>query len=228
MTSVGVPCSGISSCFNKDEFCFATYFQTGRSKMSSSLRVACICASNMNRSMAAHEQLVMLGFPVRSYGTGQNVKLPGQSADRPVVFPFGTPYESIAEAMRRISVDKYTSNGVLAMLDRNAKMKGAPEQWSLAVKEKFDVIIAFEARVFESIVEGFISARAPVSFAECYVINLEIRDTHADAKGGARVTAELVQALDALGPNLSEGIYGVINDISEKTDSHIFCVPVFF
>lgn len=182
----------------------------------------------MNRSMAAHEQLVMLGFQVRSYGTGQNVKLPGQSADRPVVFPFGTPYESIAEAMRQISAEKYTKNGVLAMLDRNAKVKKAPEQWSHSVKEKFDVIIAFEARVFESIVDGFVSSRAPVSFSACYVINLEIRDTHADAVDGAKVAVELIQALDRLGPNLSEGLYDVIAEIAKKTDSLVFCVPVFF
>ena len=35
------------------------------------------------------------GFYVKSYGVGSVVKLPGATADEPVVYPFGTTYESM-------------------------------------------------------------------------------------------------------------------------------------
>ncbi len=35
------------------------------------------------------------GFDVKSYGVGSVVKLPGASADEPVVYPFGTTYDSM-------------------------------------------------------------------------------------------------------------------------------------
>ena len=35
------------------------------------------------------------GFDVKSYGTGSVVKLPGASANEPIVYPFGTSYEEM-------------------------------------------------------------------------------------------------------------------------------------
>nr|CAD7580184.1 unnamed protein product [Timema californicum] len=61
----------------------------------SGLKVAVICSSNMNRSMEAHAFLSKKGFHVKSFGTGDKVKLPGTAPDRPNCYEFGISYEEI-------------------------------------------------------------------------------------------------------------------------------------
>jgi RNA polymerase II subunit A C-terminal domain phosphatase SSU72 len=191
------------------------------------LRIGCVCASNMNRSMEAHGALALRGYSVRSYGTGSHVRLPGLAADRPAVFDFGTPYEAMKGELRRVSPDVYAANGVLAMLDRNAKIKRAPEQWASSAKERFDVVLCFEARVFEAVVEDFVCSRSPTVFQPAFVVNLEVLDTHAAAAEGAKVAVSLVEQLDACADVQTE-INRIIEDVEQMSDSHIFCVPVFF
>lgn len=175
--------------------------------------------------MEAHRELSLRGYSVRSYGTGSSVKLPGRTITSPVIFPFNVPYEQMRSELQKRDAALYTGNGVLTMLDRNAKIKRAPEQWRDA-RDRFDVIITFEDRVFKTVVEDFITNRSPSVFAPAYIINLEVKDTHADAAVGAQLAVELVEAMDAQ-ENLDAFFYDIIAKVEEKSGKPIMAVPVF-
>lgn len=49
----------------------------------------------------------------------------------------------------------YRRNGILAMLKRNATVKLAPQRWQEnAVDGVFDVVLTFEEKVFDMVIEG--------------------------------------------------------------------------
>ena len=49
--------------------------------------------------------------------------------------------------------NRYTTNGILHMLDRNRRIKPRPERFQ-ACEEKFDIIVSCEERVYDQILEG--------------------------------------------------------------------------
>ena len=118
--------------------------------------VAMVCASNQNRSMQAHFTLVHEhGYnSVESYGTGNTVRLPGPSADRPNVYEFGTPYEEMLDDLLSKDEALYERLGLIDMLKRNIKVKRAPEKFQREREKQFDVIVTFETRVFDAVIEG--------------------------------------------------------------------------
>lgn len=59
-------------------------------------KIAFVCASNQNRSMDAHHFFTKNGVQnIYSYGTNQQVKLPGASRDEPNVYDFKETYKNV-------------------------------------------------------------------------------------------------------------------------------------
>ncbi|CAI5687823.1 RNA polymerase II subunit A C-terminal domain phosphatase SSU72 [Oreochromis niloticus] len=157
------------------------------------LRVAVVCSSNQNRSMEAHNILSKRGFDVRSFGTGSHVKLPGPAPDKPNVYDFKTTYEQMYNDLVRKDKELYTQNGILHMLDRNKRIKSKPERFQNC-KDKFDLVITCEERVYDQVVED-LNSREQETLQPVHVINVDIQDNHEEATLGAFLICELCQCI---------------------------------
>jgi hypothetical protein len=118
-----------------------------------SISIAMVCHSNVNRSMEAHDLAFRNGFQVSSYGAGSRVRLPGMTQDDPRVFEFGTPYHEMFKRLYEENFHFYSKNGMLQMLDRDRKVKFFPQRWQDESK-RFDVVVCFEQRVYELVLDG--------------------------------------------------------------------------
>ncbi|CAN1217803.1 RNA polymerase II subunit A C-terminal domain phosphatase SSU72 [Linum perenne] len=179
-------------------------------------RFAMVCSSNQNRSMEAHALLKRHGFNVSSYGTGSQVKLPGPSIREPNVYDFGTPYKHMFEELRRKDPELYKRNGILPMLKRNLSVKLAPQRWQEnAADGAFDVVISFEEKVFDMVVED-LHNRDHVRLKTVLVINLEVKDNHEEAAVGARLTLDLCEAIEGGANAWEESIDEIIPAFEAK------------
>ncbi|KAK1628489.1 hypothetical protein QYE76_002804 [Lolium multiflorum] len=172
-------------------------------------RFAMVCSSNMNRSMEAHAVLGRAALDVESYGTGSQVKLPGPSMHEPNVYDFGTPYGGIYDDLRRKDPDLYKRNGLLPMLKRNIGVKVAPQRWQdNAGDGVFDMILTFEERVFDLVVEDM-NNREPRLFKSVLIINMDVKDNHEEASVGAKLALDLCQKLEGVHDDWEE----IIDDL---------------
>ncbi|RKP39770.1 Ssu72-like protein [Dimargaris cristalligena] len=178
------------------------------------VQFAVICASNQNRSMEGHHVLNQRGFDVHSYGTGSMVRLPGASADNPNVFDFGTPYTEIYAKLKARDSELYTRNGLLSMLDRNQKIKLAPERFQDS-QITFDVIITCEERCFDAVCEELTSRGSPFC-KRVHVINVAINDNHKDASIGGKVILELAEKMEAA-EDLDQEIEPIVEKVQAQT-----------
>ena len=148
------------------------------------LKFAMVCYSNQNRSMEAHKVLQEGGLNVVSYGVGTCVRLPGASRYQPNIYEFGTPYKAILADLRSKPAQEqphYERLGLISMLERNLRVKTAPEKWQSAAADDVDVVITFEETIMDALLEDMLTARSASMLHPVLVVNLEVTDNNKEA-----------------------------------------------
>lgn len=152
------------------------------------------------------------------------MNLPGPTPTEPNVYDFGVPYQQMYDQLKRADEALYSRNGVLQMLARNAKVKTAPERWQDEKAKEFDVVITYEERVYDALVEDM-EDRGSKDYYSVHLIGLDVRDNHTEAEIGAQHTRELVQMLLDAGDEWEDQLDDILEKFKRKTGR---CVSLTF
>jgi RNA polymerase II subunit A C-terminal domain phosphatase SSU72 len=141
------------------------------------------------------------GLRVESYGTGTQVRLPGRTAMEPRIFKFGTPYADMYTSLAATAEDAayFTRNGVLQLCRRGAAVKTAPARWQDTPDELVslhDVVIAFEERVFDAVIEDLQIRQPTQDFRPIHVVCLDTKDNPHEAALQGQVALDLCWRLE--------------------------------
>ena len=178
--------------------------------------------------MEAHLRLARAGYPVISFGTGSQVRLPGPSAHTPNVYNFNSvSYDSMYNELKAKDARLYAANGVLQMLDRNRKIKRAPERWQdwqMGVPRfnhtvdkgssgmeggVVDVVITCEERCWDAVIEDLL-VRGGRMNRPVHVINIGIVDKPEEAIKAGDAIVDLADSLNEAAKD--ERAHGSIED----------------
>ncbi|KAK3105441.1 hypothetical protein FSP39_025323 [Pinctada imbricata] len=165
------------------------------------------------------------GFCVRSFGTGNQVKLPGPALDKPNIYDFNTTYDEMYKDLHRKDPELYTQNGILHMLDRNRRIKPRPERFQ-ACKDKFDIIVTCEERVYDQVIEDF-ESRVKEDMQPVHIINIDIQDNHEEATLGAFLILDLVTMLQD-SEDLDNEIDEILQDFEGKSNRSVLHTLGFY
>lgn len=175
--------------------------------------------------MEAHVILGNAGLRVESYGTGTQVRLPGRSAMEPQIFKFGTPYAHMFNSMSATPDDTafFQRNGVLQLCKRGAAVKPAPQRWQDMPSEfiaNHDVVIAFEERIFDAVVEDLQMREPTENFEPIHVICLDTKDNPHEAALQGQVALELCWLLESAADDLITNAPELVEAFQQERMTH--------
>ena len=195
---------------------------------SQKLSFGVVCSSNINRSMEAHLVLNNAGLQCASYGTGTQVRLPGRTAMEPKIFKFGTPYSEMYHSMSQNPMDAqyFDRNGVLQLCQRGAAVKLAPTRWQdCTTVNEHDVVICFEERIFDAVMEDLQNRDPTTDFHEMHIICLDTKDNPTEAALSGQVCLDLCWRLQqscstaASNEGFTERVATIIDEFQQERAS---------
>lgn len=119
----------------------------------------------------------------------------------PRIFKFGTPYQEMYNSLAATQEDAayFTRNGVLQLCNRGAAVKRAPLRWqdvSDEVVSLHDIVIAFEERIFDAVIEDLQMRQPTQDFRPIHVICLDTKDNPHEAALQGQVALDLCWRLE--------------------------------
>jgi RNA polymerase II subunit A C-terminal domain phosphatase SSU72 len=143
----------------------------------------------------------------------------------PRIFKFGTPYEEMYKSLSATPDDAayFLKNGVLQLCRRGAAVKRAPQRWQdmeSAEAGEHDVVIAFEERIFDAVVEDLQMREPTEDFSPIHVICLDTKDNPHEAALQGRVALELCWLLEAAGDDLINKAPEIIESFQQERMTH--------
>lgn len=119
----------------------------------------------------------------------------------PRIFKFGTQYEEMYQSLAATPEDAayFSRNGVLQLCQRGAAVKRAPQRWQDVSSEDVaihDVVIAFEERIFDAVVEDLQLRQPTEDFSPIHVICLDTKDNPHEAARQGLVALRLCWMLE--------------------------------
>jgi len=131
------------------------------------------------------------------------------------------------ESLKAQNAELYKQNGILNMLERNMTVKPAPERWQEA-NNRFDIVITFDQRVYDTVVED-LSQRDPTdSVQPVHVINLPVKDTHDEATLGAIDAWKLVQLIEEAKEDWEDEMETILDKFEQKTSRKVLHTLLFY
>jgi RNA polymerase II subunit A C-terminal domain phosphatase SSU72 len=193
--------------------------------MAKDIRYAVVCSSNMNRSMEAHSFLQKKGFNIKSYGTGNMIKIPGKSEKEPNQYPFGTSYDDIYTDLKSKDKSLYTKNGMLHIMERNRRIKKGPEKFQ-ETNGRYDVILTVEEKVYDQVLADF-DEKGGQCDEPVHVINMNVVDNPEDATIGAFLLCDLASLLSS-SEDLDNDIEEIIQEFESKAERELLHSVLFY
>jgi RNA polymerase II subunit A C-terminal domain phosphatase SSU72 len=142
----------------------------------------------------------------------------------PRVYKFGVSYADMYKSLSSTKDDEqfFSRNGVLQLCQRGASVKKAPQRWqdldSYAVIEH-DVVIAFEERIYDAVVEDLQIREPTEHFEPIHVICLDTKDNPHEAQLQGQVALDLCWRLEGTADLVSEAPE-IIERFQEERMSH--------